>query len=104
MGEHTGVYGRHRKESGDQRWSVSRFLTVAVLRDGGRIPERAATGDEIKVMQGAFRDAMAAGALGMSISTNKSHFDPHGVEIPAVWASEEELFAMGDVLTEFGTA
>jgi N-acyl-D-aspartate/D-glutamate deacylase len=70
---------------------------------GAESQERAATGDEIKVMQGAFRDAMAAGALGMSISTNKSHFDPHGVEIPAVWASEEELFAMGDVLTEFGT-
>ena len=61
------------------------------------------TGDEIKAMQRALHEAMEAGALGVSISTNKSHFDSRGVLIPSAWASEEELFGLGDVLGEFGT-
>jgi N-acyl-D-aspartate/D-glutamate deacylase len=49
------------------------------------------------------RDAMQAGALGLSVSKNKGHTDPQGVLVPAIWASEEEIFALGNVLGELGT-
>jgi N-acyl-D-aspartate/D-glutamate deacylase len=46
---------------------------------------------------------MQAGTLGLSVSKNKGHTDPQGVLVPAIWASEEEIFALGDVLRELGT-
>jgi N-acyl-D-aspartate/D-glutamate deacylase len=46
---------------------------------------------------------MKAGALGLSVSRNQGHFDPQGVHIPAIWADEKEIFALGDVLRELGT-
>ncbi|MGQ4807617.1 hypothetical protein NKDENANG_00971 [Candidatus Entotheonellaceae bacterium PAL068K] len=64
---------------------------------------REATGAEIEAMRDTVRDAMRAGALGLSVSKNKGHTDPQGVLVPAVWATEEEIFALGDVLTELGT-
>ncbi len=54
-------------------------------------------------MRDIVRDGMHAGALGLSVSKNKGHTDPQGVLVPAIWASEEEIFALGDVLREFGT-
>ena len=54
-------------------------------------------------MQGVVRDGMRAGALGLSVSREKGHFDPQGVHIPALWADETEIFALGDVLREMGT-
>ena len=54
-------------------------------------------------MQGLVRDGMKAGALGLSVSRNQGHFDPQGVHIPAIWADEKEMFALGDVLRELGT-
>ena len=65
--------------------------------------KRAATDDEIGQMQGLVRDGMKAGALGLSVSRNQGHFDPQGVHIPAIWADEKEIFALGDVLRELGT-
>src|SRR5260221_11394776 len=62
-----------------------------------------ATDDEIKEMQGLVRDGMKAGALGLSVSRNQGHFDPQGVHIPAIWADEKEIFALGDVLRDLGT-
>src|SRR4029079_16170356 len=44
-----------------------------------------------------------AGALGLSVSRNQGHFDPQGVHIPAIWADEKEIFALGDVLRDMGT-
>ena len=76
----------------------------ALLRDGRRVPEaHGATDDEIKAMQDVVRDGMKAGALGLSVSRNKGHYDPQGVHIPALWADEKEIFALGDVLRELGT-
>jgi N-acyl-D-aspartate/D-glutamate deacylase len=49
------------------------------------------------------REGMKAGALGLSVSRNQGHFDPQGVHIPAIWADEKEIFALGDVLKELGT-
>jgi N-acyl-D-aspartate/D-glutamate deacylase len=70
---------------------------------GDECQGRAATGDEIEAMRGIVRDGISAGALGLSVSQNRGHYDPQGVLIPAVWATEEEIFALGDVLRELGT-
>jgi len=58
---------------------------------------------QIKAMQDVVRDGMAAGALGLSISREKGHYDPQGVHIPALWADESEIFAISDVLREMST-
>ena len=52
-----------------------------------------ATEEQIKAMRDVVRDGMAAGALGLSVSREKGHFDPQGVLIPALWADENEIFA-----------
>ena len=70
---------------------------------GDECQKREASSDEIKAMQDVVRDGMTAGALGLSLSRQKGHFDPQGVPIPALWASDEEIFALGDVLRELST-
>ena len=70
---------------------------------GDECQGRDATAEEIKAMAGVVRDGIAAGALGLSISQNRGHYDPQGTLIPAVWANEEETFALGEVLQELGT-
>lgn len=70
---------------------------------GDECQGREATAHEIEAMQNVVREGINAGALGLSVSRNKGHYDPQGVHIPAVWASEEEIFALGDVLRELGT-
>src|SRR3954466_414646 len=70
---------------------------------GDDCQKRTATDDEIREMQGLVREGMQAGALGLSVSRNQGHFDPQGVHIPAIWADEKEIFALGDVLRELGT-
>src|ERR1700719_19574 len=65
--------------------------------------KRTATDAEIKDMQSVVRDGIDAGALGLSVSRNKGHYDPQGVHIPALWADEKEIFAIADVLRERGT-
>lgn len=70
---------------------------------GDECQKRTATDAEIKAMQDLVRDGMNAGALGISMSRNQGHFDPQGVHVPALWADEKEIFALGDVLREMGT-
>jgi N-acyl-D-amino-acid deacylase len=70
---------------------------------GDDCQKRTATDDEIKQMQDLVRDGIKAGALGLSVSRNQGHYDPQGVHIPALWADEKEIFALGDVLRELGT-
>ena len=62
-----------------------------------------ATDAQLKAMQDVVRDGMQAGALGLSVSREKGHFDPQGVPIPALWADEKEIFAIADVLRELST-
>jgi N-acyl-D-amino-acid deacylase len=62
-----------------------------------------ATEAQVKAMQEVVRDGMQAGALGLSVSREKGHFDPQGVQIPALWADEQEIFALADVLRDLGT-
>jgi N-acyl-D-amino-acid deacylase len=70
---------------------------------GDECQKRAATDAEVKAMQAIVRDGMRAGALGISVSRNQGHYDPQGVHVPALWAEEKEIFALGDVLRELGT-
>ncbi|HTW72763.1 MAG TPA: amidohydrolase family protein [Acetobacteraceae bacterium] len=70
---------------------------------GDDCQKRAATDAEIKAMQEVVREGMLAGALGISVSRNQGHYDPQGVHVPALWADEKEIFALGDVLRELGT-
>jgi N-acyl-D-aspartate/D-glutamate deacylase len=62
-----------------------------------------ATEAQVKAMQDVVRDGMAAGALGLSVSREKGHFDPQGKLIPALWADESEIFALADVLRDMAT-
>src|SRR5262249_30739149 len=64
---------------------------------------RAATDDELAAMRRVIREALDAGALGLSITRNMNHFDIAGQRIPAACAPESELFALADVLREAGT-
>jgi N-acyl-D-aspartate/D-glutamate deacylase len=65
--------------------------------------ERAATDAELAEMRRVVREALEAGALGLSITRNMNHFDIAGTRIPAACAPEAELFALADVLREVGT-
>ncbi|HEY7490167.1 MAG TPA: amidohydrolase family protein [Candidatus Tectomicrobia bacterium] len=70
---------------------------------GNECQSRAATPDEIQAMRRVVDDSIRGGALGLSVSRNTGHYDPQGVHIPAIWAQEEEIFALGEVLSELGT-
>ena len=64
---------------------------------------RAATDPELQQMQNVVREGMEGGALGLSVSRNRGHYDPQGLHIPALWADEKEIFALADVLRDMGT-
>jgi N-acyl-D-aspartate/D-glutamate deacylase len=86
--------------------NVGTFIGHTALRHyvmGSECQGRTATPDEVEAMRQVVRDAMRAGALGLSVSRNKGHYDPQGVHIPAIWADEAEIFALGEVLGELGT-
>jgi N-acyl-D-aspartate/D-glutamate deacylase len=70
---------------------------------GDDCQKRTASDAEIEAMQSLVRDGMTAGALGLSVSRNRGHYDPQGVHIPALWADEAEIFALGGVLRDMGT-
>src|SRR5579884_3311990 len=77
--------------------------TVRYYVMGDDCQKRAATDAEIEQMREVVRGGLEAGALGLSVSRNQGHYDPQGVHIPALWADEKEIFALGDVLRELGT-
>src|ERR1700730_18094130 len=70
---------------------------------GADASERAATPDEIGVMRQIIRDGMAAGAIGFSTNQNPNHIDYAGKHVPSAVAPEDEIFALSEVLSEFGT-
>jgi N-acyl-D-aspartate/D-glutamate deacylase len=65
--------------------------------------QRSATPDELATMQAVVREALEAGAIGLSITRNRNHFDLEGKRISAACAPEDELFAVTDVLRQVGT-
>jgi N-acyl-D-aspartate/D-glutamate deacylase len=76
---------------------------VRLYAMGEACSERPATDAELAEMRRVIREALEAGALGLSITRNMNHFDLTGKRIPAACAPESELFALADVLREVGT-
>ena len=70
---------------------------------GDECQGRPAFAKEIDAMRNVVAEGIKAGALGLSLNRNEGHFDPQGVRIPSLWAEEDELFALADVLGELGT-
>ena len=65
--------------------------------------ERTATATEIQQMRGLVSDAMLSGALGFSTNRNERHMREDGKPVPSRLASDEELFALCDVLGEMNS-
>jgi N-acyl-D-amino-acid deacylase len=63
--------------------------------------ERAATADEITVMQGLLRTALEAGAWGWSTTVSPTHAGPKGQPVPTRLATNDERVALGRTLGEF---
>ena len=61
-----------------------------------------ATPDEIAAMKQIVREAVEAGAMGFSTSHTLAHTAIDGEPVPGTFATEDELFAMGDALAEAG--
>jgi len=76
---------------------------VRLYAMGEECSDRPATDAELDTMRRVVREALEAGALGLSITRNMNHFDIAGKRIPAACAPESELFALADVLREVGT-
>ena len=76
---------------------------VRLYAMGEQCSDREATVEELDTMRRLVREALEAGALGLSITRNMNHFDVAGKRIPAACAPEAELFALADVLREAGT-
>jgi N-acyl-D-aspartate/D-glutamate deacylase len=63
-----------------------------------------ATTEDIEAMAAIVRDGIAAGALGFSTSRTLAHRAIDGEPVPGTFAAEDELFGIGRVLGELGTA
>ena len=69
---------------------------------GSEATERAATQAEIERMREGVRDALRAGALGFSTSLAPTHIGGDGKPVPSRLATDDEIWALGEVLGEFG--
>jgi N-acyl-D-amino-acid deacylase len=102
--ETTGQYMDHLdKRLGINVGNLIGHTAVRHYVMGDECQKPGASDNQIKAMQDVVRDGMKAGALGLSVSREKGHYDPQGVHIPALWADEKEIFALADVLREMGT-
>src|SRR5690349_14537664 len=102
--ETTGQYMDHLdKRLGINVGNLIGHTAVRHYVMGDECQKPGASENQIKAMQDVVRDGMKAGALGLSISREKGHYDPQGVHIPALWADEKEIFALSDVLREMST-
>ncbi|MGZ8761743.1 MAG: N-acyl-D-amino-acid deacylase family protein [Acidimicrobiia bacterium] len=63
-----------------------------------------ATADDIDAMAMIVADAIDAGALGLSTSRTIAHMAIDGEPVPGTFAAEDELFGLGRVLGDRGTA
>lgn len=64
--------------------------------------ERAASADEIAEMGAVVREAIGAGALGLSSSANTNHVGDRGRPVPSRLAADEELTRLVEVMGETG--
>ncbi|HEX2278608.1 MAG TPA: amidohydrolase family protein, partial [Candidatus Tectomicrobia bacterium] len=76
---------------------------VRLYAMGEECHQRPATDAELETMRRVVREALEAGALGLSITRNMNHYDIKGNRIPGACAPESELFALADVLRQVGT-
>lgn len=63
---------------------------------------RAATDDELAAIRVAVREALDAGAIGISTSQAPSHQGPQGRPVPSRFADVREVRALAEVLAEVG--
>ena len=61
-----------------------------------------ATAEDIEAMAAIVRDAIAAGALGVSTSRTIAHMAIDGEPVPGTFAAEDELFGIGRALADAG--
>ena len=80
--------------------SIVGHSNIRLYAMGAACQERAATDAEIEVMCGVLREAMAAGAFGLSFTFN--HYDEHGGQLPCYYADRREKLALLNVLAEAG--
>lgn len=74
-------------------------IRSVVMKEAGS--ERAATAEELEKMVHIFREAMAAGAIGLGSSTFENHNGAGGVPVPSRLATDEEFLAFAKVMAEF---
>lgn len=60
------------------------------------------TADELAEMVRLLDEAMAAGAVGLSISRTRRHTAPDGRHVPGTWAGAEEMVALAEALGRHG--
>ncbi|MQY26183.1 N-acyl-D-amino-acid deacylase family protein [Nocardia aurantia] len=90
-------------ESRRKRLNVGAFLGHTPLRLfvlGGE--ERAATPDELERMRALVREALAAGAIGLSTSRQPAHQGAFGRPVPSRFAEVDEVDTLAAVLGESG--
>jgi len=68
---------------------------------GARAVGSHASEEEIAAMQQLLRESIAAGGLGFSSTVSQTHNDADGKPVPSRHASDEELFALAGVVSEF---
>jgi N-acyl-D-aspartate/D-glutamate deacylase len=96
--EYLAVIGERPK-----RLNVGAFVGHSTLRLFAMGPEeRAATSDEVASMRELLREAMEAGAMGLSTSRAASHQGAFGRPVPSRFADVAELDALVGVLGELG--
>ena len=86
-----------------KRLNVGAFIGHSPLRLfvlGG--DERPATAGELDTMRELVRDAMNAGAIGLSTSRSAAHQGAFGRPVPSRFAEVDEFFALASVLGELG--
>lgn len=86
-----------------KRLNVGAFIGHSPLRLfvlGG--DERPATDSELDTMRELVREAMNAGAIGLSTSRSAAHQGAFGRPVPSRFAETDEVFALASVLGELG--
>ena len=74
-------------------------MRTAVMGDAGS--ERPSTSEEVRQLVGLFREAMAAGAMGIGSSTNENHRGFGGIPIASRMASEDEFRDLVKVMADY---
>lgn len=74
-----------------------------VMGEESQEDQRAASQKQLIAMQQEVAAGLDAGALGLSITRNRGHFDLEGRRIAGACAPDDELFHMVDVLRQKGT-